>query len=212
MSLYKHIIWDWNGTLLDDIDISINAINYILKKHNKDLINLNFHENNFCFPIKNYYKKLSLPTDNLNFFLMCNEFASQYNKNWKNTKLQKNAIFVLNKIKSKQISQSILSAQENTQLNKFIQHYQIKKYFSYVIGLNNNKAEGKIKSGKKHLLQLKIPPKNILLIGDTNYDHSISEELGIDCILFYSKHQSKKILKNTSNRIIESLEEILFLI
>ena len=209
MKLYKHIIWDWNGTLLDDINISLNAINCILKKRNRKLINYSFHEKKFCFPIKDYYKKLLLPTDDYNFSLLCHEFTQEYNKNWKNTKLQEKAEFVLNKIKSKKISQSILSAQEITQLNKFIDYYKIKKYFIKIVGLNNNKAEGKVESGKKLISDLKILTNDILLIGDTNYDYSLAKELGVDCILFYSGHQSKNILLKTSTEIIDSLEDLL---
>ena len=32
MNDIKHVVWDWNGTLLDDIDVSMEALNTILKK------------------------------------------------------------------------------------------------------------------------------------------------------------------------------------
>ena len=32
---YTHILWDWNGTLLDDVMISIDCVNVLLKKMNK---------------------------------------------------------------------------------------------------------------------------------------------------------------------------------
>jgi phosphoglycolate phosphatase len=34
----KHIIWDWNGTILNDVDLSIRTINKLLTTHNLDLI------------------------------------------------------------------------------------------------------------------------------------------------------------------------------
>ena len=27
MNNVKHVVWDWNGTLLDDIDVSMDALN-----------------------------------------------------------------------------------------------------------------------------------------------------------------------------------------
>ena len=34
--IYKHIIWDWNGTLLDDKEICVKSINNILSSTKKD--------------------------------------------------------------------------------------------------------------------------------------------------------------------------------
>ena len=34
----KHIIWDWNGTLLDDLDVSTDALNNILTKEQLTLV------------------------------------------------------------------------------------------------------------------------------------------------------------------------------
>ena len=206
---FKHIIWDWNGTLLDDLQISLEAINSILLKWNKKKISLEYHREHFCFPIKEYYTKLSLPTDNKNFNILCNEFNNYYNQNWEETKLHKLAIQVLKKIASKGLSQSILSAQENTQLNKLIDFYKIRKYFTTIIGLTNNKAEGKFENGQDLLLKLNIPKQKILLIGDTVYDYNISKKLGIKCILFNGGHQSKTALSKNSIESINSLEEIL---
>ena len=75
---YDHIIWDWNGTLLDDLNLSLDSLNYVLKKRNKNLLDKTFHEKNFCFPIKDYYKKLNLATDSKNFELICNDFNKYY--------------------------------------------------------------------------------------------------------------------------------------
>ncbi len=140
---------------------------------------------------------------------LCNEFNKEYNINWKDTFLQENALYVLKKIQSKNIFQSILSAQEFKQLNRYIKHYKIKSFFDYVIGLDNNKAEGKLESGQKLISLLKIQPQKILLIGDTNYDYYISKKLNVDCVLFYSGHQSKERLKATGCKVISRLEEVL---
>ena len=55
---YKHIVWDWNGTLLDDRWLCIEAINYVLKSRNMPLVSNKDYRNLFCFPVIEYYKKL----------------------------------------------------------------------------------------------------------------------------------------------------------
>ena len=54
----KHIVWDWNGTLLDDLWLSIKAINIVLKRHNLPQVNDKKYLNLFIFPVIEYYKKL----------------------------------------------------------------------------------------------------------------------------------------------------------
>ena len=55
---YKHIIWDWNGTPLDDRWLCIEAIINTLTKRNMNTITDNEYVELFCFPVKDYYKKL----------------------------------------------------------------------------------------------------------------------------------------------------------
>ena len=58
MHNYDHVIWDWNGTLLDDLNLSLDSLNYVLKKRNKNLVDKTFHEKNFCFLSKTIIKNL----------------------------------------------------------------------------------------------------------------------------------------------------------
>ena len=37
-SQYKHIIWDWNGTLLDDAWLFVDIMNGVLENRNMDTI------------------------------------------------------------------------------------------------------------------------------------------------------------------------------
>jgi len=52
------IIWDWNGTLLDDVDICIDTINALLSKYKKKPISKESYKSLFTFPVQNYYSKL----------------------------------------------------------------------------------------------------------------------------------------------------------
>ena len=55
---YKHIIWDWNGTLLDDGWLFVDVMNTILKRRKMNTITLEKYREIFGFPVKNYYIKL----------------------------------------------------------------------------------------------------------------------------------------------------------
>ena len=55
---YKHIIWDWNGTLLDDRLFCIEIMNQVLQKRGMKAMSESWFLDNFCFPVKDYYIKL----------------------------------------------------------------------------------------------------------------------------------------------------------
>ena len=57
------IIWDWNGTLLDDVDIYVDTINVLLAKYKKKPISKEYYKKLFTFPVQNYYSKLGFDID-----------------------------------------------------------------------------------------------------------------------------------------------------
>ena len=55
---YKHVIWDWNGTLVDDTWLFVDIMNGVLKDRNLQGITLDDYRNVFDFPVEDYYTKL----------------------------------------------------------------------------------------------------------------------------------------------------------
>ena len=56
MDNIKHVIWDWNGTLVDDAWLFVELMNDELHKRNLTKINVNDYKNHFTFPVKKYYE------------------------------------------------------------------------------------------------------------------------------------------------------------
>ena len=59
-SKYKHIIWDWNGTLLDDAWLCVDVINGVLSRRNMSTISLRQYQELFNFPVIDYYVRWAL--------------------------------------------------------------------------------------------------------------------------------------------------------
>lgn len=53
-----HIIWDWNGTILNDVDHAVAMMNTLLVEHNLPLIDREYYREIFDFPVLHYYQKL----------------------------------------------------------------------------------------------------------------------------------------------------------
>jgi phosphoglycolate phosphatase len=55
---YKNIIWDWNGTLIDDLDIAVKSICTLLVEHELPEISVEKYRNVFGFPVRKYYEDI----------------------------------------------------------------------------------------------------------------------------------------------------------
>lgn len=212
MGKYRHIIWDWNGTLLDDAWLCVDVMNKLLKRRKMPELDLNRYQEAFGFPIIDYYKRLGFTFEEEPFEIPGTEFIVEYNKRWEETKLQQDALSTLEIIRNLNISQSILSAQEQQQLNRFMDHFNLSQYFENISGLYNHYADGKLVSGKKLIDSLYIPCDEVLLIGDTDHDFEVSETMGVDCVLVHRNHQLKSTLEKTGMQVFDSLDEIVNLV
>ena len=55
---YKHIMWDWNGTLLNDSHMAVMVINQTLAKRDMPTIDHERYQQIFGFPVIDYYRRL----------------------------------------------------------------------------------------------------------------------------------------------------------
>ena len=86
---YKHIIWDWNGTLVDDAWLCVEIMNTILNKRGYKLIDINEYRKYFTFPVKEYYIKLGFNFEIEPFEISGMEFIKIFQKNAKEKKENK---------------------------------------------------------------------------------------------------------------------------
>ena len=205
---YKHIIWDWNGTLVDDVWLVVEIMNKMLKKRNMPGIDSKKYRKIFDFPVIDYYAKLGFDFSDESFEELTVEFISGYYTRFNECKLFDGVKEVLKKIRDMEISQSILSASKEDVLIEKIKYYTIDKYFCRIIGLDNHYAESKVERGKKWIAELNLNPQDVLLIGDTAHDYIVSKHIGSDCLLIANGHYSYERLAKLGVEVINSLKEI----
>lgn len=204
---YSHIIWDFNGTILDDVKTGIDAVNTMLQKRNIPIIPdiLTYH-NLFGFPVKDYYKRLGFDFEKESYDKLAVEWVDLYMKNVVSAPLNAGIKEALDKFASFGIPQIILSATELSMLEKQLEMLCIREYFDSVFGLDNIHA-----GGKTHLCELieqKYHPKAPLVIGDTTHDFETALKLGADCILFSGGHMKKASLSECACPVVDDINDI----
>ena len=205
----KNIIWDWNGTLLNDLDFCISTINTLLQKRNLPVLTRATYKEVFSFPVKKYYAAIGFNFEKEDFSVPAREFIDLYDLGVENCQLQKFAIGVLQHFKNNGKRQFVLSAMKQNMLETTLKQNQIFQFFEAVAGLNDHYAVSKIERGEQLISSQHIDKNDSVIIGDTIHDFEVAERLGISCILVADGHQSAKRLYQTGCPVIENLNQLL---
>jgi phosphoglycolate phosphatase len=206
---YKHIIWDWNGTLLNDTALCVNIINGLLKSKNLDPLTLENYRLIFNFPVKDYYEKAGFNFSEYSFEVIGKQWMDEYELRKGETSLFYGAKDVLSHIKSAGINQSILSAYSHHTLVEIVKYHELGEYFNYITGLDHIYATSKLEIGKELIEKLNCPKEDIVLVGDTIHDYDVANGLGIECILIANGHQSRERLLACNVPILNDIREII---
>ena len=205
---YKHIIWDWNGTLFNDVELSMDIINNILRNMNLNPLSIAGYKNIFTFPIKDYYTKTGMDFDKYSFEEVGRNWITEYEKRRFEGKLFEGAREVLQFISDNKQKQSILSAYSQNTLVEIVSYFKLENYFSHLVGLDNIYADSKIELGKEFMKIIGNEKADILLIGDTVHDYEVASEIGINCILIADGHQCKNVLLKCGVPVLTNINEI----
>lgn len=199
----EHIIWDWNGTLLDDVHHAVSTINLLLQDHHLPLITREHYRKIFGFPVRNYYEQLGFNFQTHSFEDICEDFVSRYMKGLPKLGLMPQMFSTLVELHQHNRTQSILSATDQENLDLIIQHYDLNSIFTYVFGIDNKMAGSKIERGHELIRISNIPLEKTILVGDTLHDLEVGKELGIEVILISHGHQCPTRLREHHDWVLE---------
>ena len=202
------IIWDWNGTLLNDAQFCVDCMNVVLLAHEIKSIDLNLYRKHFTFPVKDYYEAIGFDFDVVDFKIPAMEFINEYYSNISRANLHVDAVKTLSSLKKKGKLQYVLSAMEHGELIKSLTSKGIIDFFKDIQGIEDHYAHSKVEMGKKLMKKLNCELSKILMIGDTIHDFEVVNQLGIDCILVSNGHQSVERLKSVTDNIVDHLGQL----
>lgn len=206
---YQHIIWDWNGTLLDDTWLCVEVLNDLLAERGRPAIAPDEYRQNFGFPVVHFYDYLGFDVDKDSFESVSRAFIDAYEARWlEECKLHPEAEAVLRALTEAGLSHSVLSAAEQKTLERGIAHFGIDAHFKGLIGTDNIHALGKIERGRSWMAQLDWAPEAVVLVGDTLHDLEVAEAIGCDCVLMTHGHHCPIRLKDSGAPLAHSLGEL----
>jgi phosphoglycolate phosphatase len=204
----KTIIWDWNGTLLNDIDICVSCINLLLGERKLPALDRDRYRGIFTFPVKKYYELAGFDFSGEPFEIPAHQFIRHYRSSLGRAALHPGAQSVLNELRKMEYNQLILSVMEQELLSSTVEAQGIGHFFEQVCGINDHYGHSKSELGLELMRTLDADPSRIVLVGDTLHDHEVAMTMGIRCILISHGHQSRERLEAAGCPVVDNYDKI----
>lgn len=204
--MYSAVVWDWNGTILNDVDYNVCIVNTLMRTRGLNPISLDAYRSAFKMPIRNFYTDIGFDLERENFESLASEYNAMYKGGFSSIPLTKGIVEVLEHFYQKGVTQYIVSASEQKSLDAQVKEKGLEKYFSQVVG--NDDYSVVSKTDKARELKKRIGNSGkILFVGDMDHDYEASLAMAADCVLYTGGHQ--KVMEDSRWGIISSMNELL---
>ena len=202
---YTHIIWDFNGTILNDVQTGIDAVNVLLHRYGKKRIeSAEQYRKVFGFPVIDYYDSIGLEREN--FARYAPEWVQEYNLREPYAPMFEGVTDMLEYFQQQGVPQYLLSATEQQMLGAQVDRLGIRAYFDELIGQDGIEAHGKADTAKR--FAERVQPKSALFIGDSLHDFEVAQAIGAECVLLAWGHQDHMRLETTGCRIFDTIADL----
>lgn len=205
---YSRVIWDFNGTLLDDVAVCIHSADTLLARYSLPPIATveRYHEV-FGFPVIDYYRRVGFDFDRLDFKTVADEWVALYLDEVERAPLRAGISKTVREITRRGLPQTVLSMTEQKMLLHQLDLVGMREAFDEVVGLDNVYASSKLALAAAW--REEHPGEHPLYIGDTLHDAESAGIIGADCLLLTGGHESASSLASSGLPLLTSPQEIL---
>ncbi|MCI8623653.1 MAG: HAD family hydrolase [Provencibacterium sp.] len=188
-----HILWDWNGTLLDDVEVSVASLCDLLNELGMPPTDADAYRAQMEAPVERYYEKL-FDLDRYPLPFLAERFIKGYRRHIGKARLQQDARQALELFAQAGLRQAILSSFEQSLLLTLLDHFEITPYFEFISGAKDCLGQSKLDRAQALFQQRGLLPARTFFIGDMVQDAEMAAALGANCILIPGGHQRREEL------------------
>ena len=203
--MYKAVVWDWNGTILNDVEYNLCIVNTLMQDRGMKPITLEVYRSAFKMPIRNFYTDIGFDLEKENFEKLAGEYNAMYKADFSSIPLTEGVAEVLEYFYQKGVKQYIVSASEQKSLDAQVKEKGLEKYFTQTVG--NDDYSVVSKTDKARDLKKRIGSSGkILFVGDMDHDYEAALAMGADCVLYTGGHQ--KVTDDTRWKTIGRMKKL----
>lgn len=182
------VFWDWNGTLLDDLDYSLGISNHFFESKGFATLSKQSYQDVFTIPISDYYENLKLEEKNISPDEVTDHYLSHYQAKRDTVPLFEGAYDCLEGLKEKGVLQVLFSAAHISELEFQVKHHDISDFFEILSGAGDFLGGSKLDRGRA--LKEEYSLSSGVIVGDTLHDVEIGKEIGFETVWVSQGHQS----------------------
>ena len=204
----KSVIWDFNGTILDDVELAAGSINEVLRRRNLPIIDKAAHRRIFRFPVSDYYRSLGFDLDREEQGDISDEFHSVYQSGVESCSLNPGIAEALEYLEKHGIDQFVLSAAQEEMVVAWVRLHGIQSRFKGVYGLSDRLAVSKARRCRDLIEDFDLDPSATLFIGDTDHDVAVARAVGCRPLVVLQGHQDGSRFAGADCEIYDTFHDL----
>ena len=204
---YRHIIWDWNGTILDDVWLSHALCCAEIEARGYPRLEREEYVRRFRLPVRQFYEDIGVDLTRHSYPELASSFHAKYEARFGECALFPDVAAALGIFGDWGLSQSVLSALPHVLLEEHVAQHGLAPLFADIRGLDSNHADSKVANGHAWMARQHFTPRDVLFIGDTDHDAEVAAALGTDCALIARGYQHAEVLA-LSGHVFSSAAEL----
>ncbi|MFJ4967017.1 HAD family hydrolase [Streptomyces sp. NPDC088729] len=203
-ALPVHIVWDWNGTLLDDLDHMVNAVNRCREAIGEPRVDAATYRQEHCLPIRLFHDRLcGRPVTDSEWDTVQRTFAEQMATRL--PPMRTGVAALLFRIAEQGHTQSLLSLTADTQLRREVAQAHLDIFFRRIDG-RYEPSTPKSEALRSHLAALgELDRRRVVLIGDTTDDAEAARTCGVRAVLHTGGFEPLEKLRTAGVPVVDSL-------
>jgi phosphoglycolate phosphatase-like HAD superfamily hydrolase len=214
--MIKLIAFDWNGTLLSDTMTIVRADREVLKRFNRPAVTLTKFRQSFCVPIADYWKKIGFPDKE--FKKHAKEIDYLFQKNYEpladKTRSRAGVKNVLQWLNENNTKSCIYSNHTTPNIHRVLKRLKMEKLISKVLArdlgdITHMHVRGKEQKLVDFVKTLKLKPKEVISVGDTEEEIEIGKKHGFHTVAITGGYNTTaRLKKHNPDFLIHNMLEL----
>ncbi|MDR3425315.1 MAG: HAD family hydrolase [Alphaproteobacteria bacterium] len=214
-NMERFIVWDWNGTLIEDTPLCVACFNAILVHGGKKQIDILRYQNTFEVPIQKFYLKNGYSESELSQAMDAFQhiFHDSYDRGILSVGFREGAKETLQTTHEHNVRHIILSNHLIPSIENHLNRMDAKHFFWRILAHANREAQKTWSSKGEHIKEFMrhhgLRPENGLIIGDTPEETHIARQTGLTSIAITGGFATEERLHEVKpDYVIDSLNEM----
>ncbi len=203
------VIWDFNGTILDDVELAAASISVLLRRRGLPTIDAEGQRQVFGFPVSGYYERLGFDLTKEPQAGLSNEFHEAYTAGIPDCSLNAGVREALDHFRAADVAQYVLSAAQQEMVVAWAETLGVEAYFEGIYGLEDRLAADKEQRAGDLIRDFGLRAEETLFIGDTDHDIEVAAGQGCYPVAVLQGHQTRERFDGLDCEVFDTFCDLL---